>query len=178
METQVDDAATQFLTFRLDQELFAMEVSKVREVLEYNKITRVPRTPSYLRGVINLRGNVVPVVDLRLKLGLEPTQLTVNTCVVISEVTVDGTSTVLGALVDSVQEVINLEASHVVPPPRLGMQVDSNAIRAMGKRDEQFVMILDLDRIFNLQELQESVGEAPPKPEVAEAASDPTPSSL
>jgi purine-binding chemotaxis protein CheW len=159
MESQVADAVTQFLTFKLDQELFAMEVSKVREVLEFNKITKVPRTPSYMRGVINLRGNVVPVVDLRLKLGLEPTQVTVDTCVVISEIAVDGECTVLGTLVDSVQEVINLEASHVAPPPRLGKQVDSTAIRAMGKRDDQFIMILDLDRIFSLQELRASVGE-------------------
>jgi purine-binding chemotaxis protein CheW len=159
MESQVADAVAQFLTFKLDQELFAMEVSKVREVLEFNKITRVPRTPSYMRGVINLRGKVVPVVDLRLKLGLEPTQVTVDTCVVISEIAVDGESTVLGALVDSVQEVINLEAGHVAPPPRLGKQVDSTAIRAMGKRDDQFIMILDLDRIFSLQELREYAGE-------------------
>jgi purine-binding chemotaxis protein CheW len=159
MENQVADAVTQFLTFKLDQELFAMEVSRVREVLELDKITRVPRTPSYMRGVINLRGNVVPVVDLRLKLGLEPTPVTVDTCVVISEIAIDGESTVLGALVDSVQEVINLEANHVAPPPRLGKQVDATAIRAMGKRDDQFIMILDLDRIFSLQELQNAVGE-------------------
>lgn len=156
MEDQVAQAGTQFLTFKLDQELFAMEVSRVREVLEFNKITRVPRTPNYMRGVINLRGNVVPVVDLRLKLGLEATQMTVDTCVVISEIAIDGETTVLGALVDSVQEVIDLEASNVAPPPRLGKQVDTTAVRAMGKRDEQFIMILDLDRIFSLQELRES----------------------
>jgi purine-binding chemotaxis protein CheW len=159
MESQVADAVTQFLTFKLDHELFAMEVSKVREVLECDKITKVPRTPGYMRGVINLRGNMVPVVDLRIKLGLEPTQMTVDTCVVISEIAVDGESTVLGALVDSVQEVIDLEASHVAPPPRLGKQVDSTAIRAMGRRDDQFVMILDLDRIFSLQEVREGTGE-------------------
>jgi purine-binding chemotaxis protein CheW len=157
MEDQVAQTGTQFLTFKLDQELFAMEVSRVREVLEFNKITRVPRTPSYMRGVINLRGNVVPVVDLRLKLGLEATQMTVDTCVVISEIAIDGETTVLGALVDSVQEVIDLEASNVAPPPRLGKQVDTTAVRAMGKRDEQFIMILDLDRIFSVQELRESV---------------------
>src|SRR5512135_1019976 len=103
----------QYLTFKLDQELFAVDIAKVREVLEFTSMTKVPRTPDFMRGVINLRGNVVPVVDMRLKLGLSMTEKTVDTCVVISEVAVDGESTVLGALVDSVQEVIDLDASKV-----------------------------------------------------------------
>lgn len=156
MDTSITHAVSQFLTFKLDQELFAMEVSKVREVLEFSKVTKVPRTPSYMRGVINLRGSVVPVVDLRLKLGLEATQVTVNTCVVIAEILVDGERTVLGALVDAVQEVIDLDASQVAPPPRIGNQIDSAAIRAMGKRDDRFVMILDLDRVFTVHELREA----------------------
>lgn len=156
MDTSVAPSASQFLTFRLDQELFAIEVSRVREVLEFSTITKVPGTPSFMRGVINLRGNVVPVVDLRLKLGLGPTQMTVETCVVIAEIAVDGESTVLGALVDAVQEVIDLDTSQVAPPPRIGKQIDSSAIRAMGKREDRFVMILDLDRVFTSQELKAS----------------------
>jgi purine-binding chemotaxis protein CheW len=169
METQVTSSASQYLTFKLDQELFAVDISKVREVLEFTSMTKVPRTPDFMRGVINLRGNVVPVVDMRLKLGLTMTEKTVDTCVVISEVSVDGETTVLGALVDSVQEVIDLDASHVAPPPHMGSRIDNSVIRGMGKREDQFIMILDLDRVFTADELRssntpaESPPSAPPK---------------
>ncbi len=156
MESTTASSTAQYLTFKLDQELFAVDIAKVREVLEFTSMTKVPRTPDFMRGVINLRGNVVPVVDMRLKLGLSITEKTVDTCVVISEVAVDGESTVLGALVDSVQEVIDLDASNVAPPPHMGSRVDTAVIRGMGKRDEQFIMILDLDRVFTAEELRSS----------------------
>jgi purine-binding chemotaxis protein CheW len=114
-----------------------------------------------MRGVINLRGNVVPVVDMRLKLGLSMTVKTVDTCVVISEVAVDGERTVLGALVDSVQEVIDLDSGNVAPPPHLGSRIDASVIRGMGKREDQFIMILDLDRVFTADELRASTAAAP-----------------
>jgi purine-binding chemotaxis protein CheW len=141
-------ASSQYLTFKLDHELFAVDIAKVREVLEFTAVTKVPRTPDYMRGVINLRGNVVPVVDMRLKLGLSQTEKTVNTCVVITEVEVDGEKTVLGALADSVQEVIELDAGQIVPPPRMGTRIDTEVIRGMGKRDDHFLIILDIDRVF------------------------------
>jgi len=161
METQSASSTSQYLTFKLDQELFAVDIGKVREVLEFTTMTKVPRTPDFMRGVINLRGNVVPVVDMRLKLGLSVTEKTVDTCVVISEVSVDGETTVLGALVDSVQEVIDLDASHVAPPPHLGSRIDAAVIRGMGKRDDQFIMILDLDRVFTSEDLRASNAAAP-----------------
>jgi purine-binding chemotaxis protein CheW len=154
MESQGVPAVSQYLTFKLDSELFAVEIEKVREVLEFTSVTKVPRMPDFMCGVINLRGSVVPVVDMRLKLGLSMTVKTVNTCVVISEVAVAGERTVLGALVDSVQEVIDLDASNVAPPPHLGSSVNSDVIRGMGKRDEQFIMILDLDRVFTEDDLR------------------------
>src|SRR5664279_6195384 len=107
MENQSSSSTSQYLTFKLDQELFAVDIGKVREVLEFTTMTKVPRMPDFMRGVINLRGNVFPVVDMRLKLGLTMTEKTVDTCVVISEVAVDGERTVLGALVDSVQEAVS-----------------------------------------------------------------------
>ena len=162
---------SQYLTFRLDEELFALEIGKVREVLEFSAITRVPRMPDFMRGVINLRGNVVPVVDMRLKLGLTMTEKTVDTCVVISEVAIDGERTVLGALVDSVQEVIDLDASNVSPPPHMGSRVDAAVIRGMGKRDDQFIMILDLDKVFTATELRSSSAVAPVTSSVAEGPS-------
>jgi purine-binding chemotaxis protein CheW len=139
---------SQYLTFRLDHELFAVEIAKVREVLEFSTVTKVPRTPDFMRGVINLRGSVVPVVDLRLKFGLSQTERTVDTCVIIAEVDIDGEPTVLGVLADSVQEVIELDEANILPAPRMGTRIDTSVIRGMGKRDEEFVIILDIDRVF------------------------------
>ena len=142
-----------YLTFRLGDEVFALEISQVREVLDYPQITRVPRMPEFMRGVINLRGSVVPVVDLRLKFGMSATERTVNTCIIIAELEVEGERTLLGALADSVQEVVDLEAGQIEPPPRLGASVDARFIRGMGKREEGFVIILDVDRVFSTGEL-------------------------
>ena len=171
MESQNASSTSQYLTFKLDQELFAVDIGKVREVLEFTTMTKVPRMPDFMRGVINLRGNVVPVVDMRLKLGLTMTEKTVDTCVVISEVAIDGERTVLGALGDSVQEVIDLDASNVSPPPHMGSRVDAAVIRGMGKRDDQFIMILDLDKVFTATELRSSSAVAPVTSSVAEGPS-------
>jgi purine-binding chemotaxis protein CheW len=154
METVATYETLQYLTFRLDRELFAVDIAKVREVLEFTTVTKVPRTPDFMRGVINLRGNVVPVVDLRLKLGLTQTERTVNTCVVIAEVDVDGERTLLGALADSVQEVLEIEGKQVVPPPRMGTRIDTGVIRGMGKREDEFVIILDIDKVFSGEEIK------------------------
>jgi len=145
--------SNQYLTFTLGEELFALEISKVREVLDYTKITKVPRTPEFMLGVINLRGSVVPVIDMRLKFGLEKTERTVNTCIVIVEVILEGETTVLGALVDSVQEVFELEANQIEPPPRLGTRLRNDFIKGMGKRDDKFIIILNIDKVFSLDEL-------------------------
>ena len=99
----------QYLTFKLSEEVFALDVAQVREILDYIKVTKVPQTPDYMCGVINLRGNVVPVVDMRLKFGMAKTEKTVDTCIIVVEVKSDGESLVLGALVDSVQEVFELD---------------------------------------------------------------------
>ena len=101
--------STQYLTFTLDEELFALDIAKVREVLDYTSITKVPQTPDFMRGVINLRGSVVPVVDMRSKFNMPVAETTVNTCIIIVEVDIDGEGTVLGAMADSVQEVLELE---------------------------------------------------------------------
>ena len=143
----------QYLTFNLGDEVFAIDVSQVREVLDFTAVTRIPRTPDFMSGVINLRGNVVPVVDLRLCFEMSRTQKTVNTCIVVAEMLVEGEPTVVGALADSVEEVIDLEPEQIQPPPRMGMQVRTDFIKGMGRRDTQFVMILDIDRVFSSQEL-------------------------
>jgi purine-binding chemotaxis protein CheW len=152
----MDDTGTeaiQYLTFQLEEEVFAFDIAKVREVLDFTDVTRVPQTPEFMRGVINLRGNVVPVVDMRLKFGMPATPKTVNTCVIIVEVTVDDEALVLGAMADSVQEVLDLEQNQIEPAPRIGTRLNTEFIRGMGKRGEEFIIILDIDRVFSSTEL-------------------------
>ncbi len=148
-----DSIATQYLTFVLDEEVFAVDVARVREILELNNITKVPQVPDFMRGVINLRGCVVPVIDLRLKFGMQETAQTVNTCIIVVEVEMDGESIVLGALADSVQEVIEMESSQIEAAPHIGTHLNTEFIRGMGKHDDGFVMILDIDRVFSGAEL-------------------------
>src|SRR5574341_723135 len=139
MSTATITGTTQYLTYRLGEEVFALDIGKVREVLDFTTVTKVPRTPEFMRGVINLRGSVVPVVDLRLKFGMSKTENTVNTCVIIVEVTVDEETTVLGALADSVQEVLDLEPGHIEPAPKIGTRLNTEFIRGMGKREGSFI---------------------------------------
>jgi purine-binding chemotaxis protein CheW len=143
----------QYLTFQLEDEVFALDVSHVREILEFTSVTKVPRTPDYMRGVINLRGSVVPVLDMRLKFGLTLTEKTVNTCVIVVEVDFDGERTIIGALVDSVQEVFELEPGQIEPAPKIGMRLDTDFIKGMGKKDDSFIIILDIDQVFSSEEL-------------------------
>jgi purine-binding chemotaxis protein CheW len=153
MGSEAVTEAGQYFTFTLGEEEFALEISRVREVLDYTTITKVPRMPQFLRGVINLRGNVVPVVDLRLKLGMSAIQRTVDTCIVIVDILIEGELTQIGALTDSVKEVIDLDPGDIAPPPRLGIQLDNRFIRGMGKQDERFLIILDIDKVFSAGEL-------------------------
>jgi purine-binding chemotaxis protein CheW len=144
---------TQYLTYKLGDEIFALDITKVREVLDFTTVTKVPRTPDFMRGVINLRGSVVPVVDLRLKFGMSKTEKTVNTCIIITEVTVDDDTTILGALADSVQEVLDLEPDHIEPAPKIGTRLNTEFIKGMGKHNDQFIIILDVDKVFSTNEL-------------------------
>ena len=160
MNASETSSTAQYLTFTLDQERYAIDIAKVREVLEFSAVTKVPRTPEFMRGMINLRGNIVPVIDLRLKLGLSRTERTVDTAIVITEVMVDGQPTVLGALADSVQEVIELDAASIAPPPRMGTRVNTDFIHGMARRDDQLLVLLDIDRVLSEDDLR-AVAEAP-----------------
>lgn len=143
----------QYLTFTLDDELFALEIMKVREVLDYTTVTKVPKTPDFMRGVINLRGSVVPVIDLRLKFGMEAAKDLTGSTIIIVEVSLDNEDTVLGMLTDTVQEVFELNSNQIEPPPRIGTKLKTEFIRGMGKADEKFIIILDIDKIFSTEEL-------------------------
>lgn len=144
---------TQYLTFNLADEVFAVDVGRVREILEISSITKVPQTPDFMRGVINLRGSVVPVIDMRLKFGMAETERTVNTCIIVVEVEMEGETIVLGSLADSVQEVIEMEPDQIEAAPHIGTHLNTNFIRGMGKHDNRFVMILDIDRVFSSGDL-------------------------
>ena len=143
----------QYLTFKLADEIFAFDVAKVREILELTSITKVPQTPDFMRGVINLRGSVVPVIDLRLKFGMSATEQTINTCIIVAEVDMGEETILLGALADSVQEVNEMEPEQIEAPPHIGTRLNTDFIRGMGKQDNNFVMILDIDKVFTGDEL-------------------------
>jgi len=153
MSTNSIAEASQHLTFNLDEEVFAVDISKVREVIEFPAITKVPQTPEFMSGVINLRGSVVPVVDLRLKFGMTETEKTVNTCIIIVEISLDGETAIVGALADAVQEVLEFEADQINPTPKIGMKLKTDFIQGMGRKDDKFIIILDIDNVFSMDEL-------------------------
>ncbi len=144
---------SQYLTFRVGDEVFALDVSQVREVLDLITITKVPRSPEFMRGVINVRGSIVPVVDLRLKFGLSKTENSMDTRIIVMDLFLDGENTIIGALADSVHEVMELDLSQIEPPPKIGMRWRTEFIRGIGKHDGQFIIILDIDRVFTSEEL-------------------------
>ena len=139
----------QYLSFQLAGEEFAFGILKVKEILEYDTITRLPNAPVAVRGVINLRGSVVPVVDLALQFSLAPTAITKRTCIVIVEARVDGADLVMGVLADAVSQVIDLGPEAIEPPPAFGSRVSVEYLVGMGKLDDKkFVLILDIDRLL------------------------------
>ena len=145
-------SSQQYVTFSLCDELFGVEVSRTREILSLTPVTKVPQTPDYLLGVINLRGQVVPVVDMRLKLGLTAGADTEDTCIIVVDVQVDGEVITVGALADAVREVMDIRSDQIEPPPRLGTRLNTEFINGMGKVDEQFMILLNIDKIFNSDE--------------------------
>lgn len=144
---------TQFLTFVLADDIFAIDVTKAKEILDFSDITQVPQTPEYMLGVINLRGSVVPVIDMRRKFNLEVAEVTRNSCIVVVDVDVDGEMVTVGALADSVREVLDLDSAQIEPPPRIGTRLNTDFIKGMGNLDNKFVIILDIDKVFSSDEL-------------------------
>ena len=142
-----------YLTFVLEDETFAIDVSQVREVLDLSKITKVPRSPDFLRGVINVRGTVVPVVDFRLKFGMPGVDATVHTRIMILEIPLDNKTVVVGAIADSVNDVIEFEPDRIEPPPEIGSRWKSDFILGIGKRDNKFIMIIDVSMVFSTEEI-------------------------
>ncbi|MFN7996742.1 MAG: chemotaxis protein CheW [Bryobacteraceae bacterium] len=143
----------QYMTFKLGDELFAIDVAQVREVLEVTQITKVPTAPEYMRGVVNVRGQATPVVDLRIRFGLPKTGDTVHTRIIVMELELDGEFAVLGGIADSVHEVIELEPANINPAPRIAMRWRTEFIQGMGKRGDEFIILLDVNAVFSSKEL-------------------------
>jgi len=142
-----------YMTFKLGNELFAIPVTHVREVLELTAITTVPGAPEYMRGLVNVRGKAIPVVDLRLRFGLPAAADTVNSRIVVMELELDGEGVIVGGLADSVQEVIEIEPSQTQPPPTIGMRWRSEFIRGVSRRGDDFLIILDIQALFASDEI-------------------------
>lgn len=143
-----DSLAGKYLTFRLAQEEYGLEILKVREIIGLMGITRVPRTPQYIRGVINLRGKVIPVLDLRAKFDMETIADTEETCIIVVDVQSGGTSILMGILVDAVSEVLDIQANEIEEPPTFGSDVDTRFILGIGKVKNSVKILLDIDRVL------------------------------
>ena len=144
-----ENKSNQYLTFTLRDEDFAIDIAKVREVLDVTTMTRIPQMPSYVSGVINLRGNVVPVLDLGCRLGMEPVVPTKNTCVMIVETTIDEATVAMGTVADSVQMVLDLQTSEIEGVPRMGTNINTDFIDGMGRQGEKFLVILNIDEVLS-----------------------------
>jgi purine-binding chemotaxis protein CheW len=148
------DRGGKYLSFHLDREEYAIQVLKVREIMGLQDITAVPQTPDYVRGVINLRGKVVPVIDLRLKFGLAAVEYTQRTCIIVIEVRAEGGSMLMGMIVDGVSEVLNLSAADIENTPDFGNGVVLPYVLGMAKIKGKVKILVDIDYVLSQQELQ------------------------
>ncbi|HOT15334.1 MAG TPA: chemotaxis protein CheW [Bacteroidales bacterium] len=142
-----------YLTFKLGDEFFATNVSKVLNILEMTKVTKVPKAPVYMKGVINLRGSVLPLVDTRIKFEMSETVYTPNTCILVLDILLNNESVHVGALVDSVQEVVEIDDNAIQPAPSIGTRYRTEFIEGVAKINEEFVMILNMDLIFSTEDM-------------------------
>ncbi len=166
---------TQHLTFQLASEEYAIDILRVKEIIEYGVVTKVPGTPPFIRGVVNLRGSVVPVIDLAVKFGLPESPLTRRTCIVIVEVELAGEPTVMGVVADAVSQVLDLRPEDIEPPPPFGTRVRVEFLRGLGKVGKRFALILDVDRILSADGLQAAAAlQAPAEAPAADAERLPT----
>ena len=155
----LQDKEGKYLTFALGSEEYGLEILKVREIIGYMEITAVPQTPSYVKGVINLRGQVIPVIDLRTKFGMETAKVTEETCIIVVEIRQDGKKFSTGIVVDHVQEVLDIEGENIEESPQFGASVNTDFILGMGKVGESVKILLDIDKVLGNCEL-ENIGQS------------------
>jgi purine-binding chemotaxis protein CheW len=154
--TEQTMAVQQYLTFFLGGEEYAVSILQVREIIEFGNVTRVPSTPACVRGVINLRGSVLPVIDPSVKFGFIASEPTKQTCIVVVETELDGQSTVIGIMTDAVNQVVELRDEQILPPPSFGTRVHLDFLHGLGQVGEGFVLILNLGRLLTTEELLEA----------------------
>lgn len=164
---QTTDVPAQYLTFTLGGEMFAVGILNVKEIIEYGNLTEIPMMPSFIRGVINLRGSVVPVIDLAARFGGQKTGATRRTCIVIVEVPDADTRHDIGIMVDAVSEVLEIPASEIEPPPAFGAKIRADFIFGMGKVAGKFVIILNIDKVLSVEEIALLTGSETLLPEAA-----------
>ena len=145
--------AKQFLTFRIAHENYGLELSQTREIIEYSGITEVPLMPHFLRGVINLRGEVVPVIDLAVRLGRKPIEIQRRSCIIVVELTNSDQHHVLGLLADAVSEVIEMDDENIEDAPSFGANIRAEFIQGIAKQGEEFVVLLDANNALSIREL-------------------------
>lgn len=153
MSINKDLGVETYLSFKLSEEVFAINVSKVINIMEVSKITRVPKAPEYMRGVINLRGTVLPVIDMSIKFGLPEKEKTVDTSIIVLNIDLNGEAILVGILVDAVREVLELRNKEISPSPSIGTKYNISFIEGMWQIEDKFIMILDIDKVFNTEEI-------------------------
>ena len=153
MTPQSDRRAGKYLTFQLANEEFGMRVLTVREIMGLQEITAVPQTPAHVKGVINLRGKVVPVIDLRLKFGIPPAEYTQRTCIIVTQVQGESGATLMGVVVDGVSEVLSLTGNEIEDTPDFGEQIAGDYLLGMAKVKGKVKILLDIDRVLSTQEI-------------------------
>lgn len=147
----------QVLSFELDNDHFAIEIGIIQEVIEYRKVTRVPRCPDFMQGVINLRGQVIPVVDLRVYFGMTAKAPDLDTCIIIIDINIDDEHCAIGIIADSVQEVVEFDVSEIRPAPKIGLSVDNRFIYGMVEQGQHIMVLLSVQKVFNADELHEMI---------------------
>ncbi len=152
--------AGKYLTFKLGDEEYGLEILKVQEIIKIMRVTRVPRTPKFVRGVINLRGKVIPVVDIRLKFGLETHEDTERTCIIVVQINTGTAQVTMSIVVDEVSEVLDIAVEELEPTPEFGSSIDTAFILAMGKIGDKVVMLLDVDKVLTSSEIEAAHGVA------------------
>lgn len=151
-ESELDEAQL-FLTFRLQDEMFGLDIQPIKEIIEYGKVTAVPLVPAFVRGVINLRGNVVPVVDLPTRFGWSASPVTKRSCIVVIEIEHEEQLLDIGIVIDSVSEVLEMHPDDIAPAPGFGAKLRTDFIAGMGKIQESFIVLLNVDKVLSVDEL-------------------------
>jgi purine-binding chemotaxis protein CheW len=147
------DREGKYLTFALAEEEYGIGILKIREIIGIMPITSVPRTPEFVKGVINLRGKVIPIIDLRLRFGMKPMEYTDRTCIIVVEINAQDVTIQIGAIVDTVSEVLNIKAEDIEDTPAFGMSLDTEYILGMAKVSGGVKILLDIDRVLNSEEI-------------------------